>query len=91
MRRPTDQVLRGLKMMADYFDVELPKFSSDMINHASRRDVLAAVRWAWRMNAVRGLRADIRAARAPRPAGAPWDPQLALPGYAPKKRRRATQ
>lgn len=88
MRRPSDQVLDGLKAMADLADAQLSSGKLDGIPKQSRRDLLAGIRWAWRMSEVRQLRADTRERRAALPLGAPWNPELRLVPYAPAIRRR---
>jgi hypothetical protein len=85
VRRPTDQVLRGLKGMADAFDVALDRPPFSDLHPQTKRDVRAAVRWCWRMNNVREDRAEVRRLRVLRGG---WSPELPLPPYAPARRKK---
>lgn len=84
MRRPSDQVLRGLKEMAEFIDGRMGAGTFEDSPKQLRRDVLAAMRWALRMNEVRESRAKTRELREVHG----WSPFLPFTPYAPKPRRK---
>lgn len=83
MRRPTDQVLRGLVEMAQFVDDRMGAGAFGDAPKQLRRDVLAARRWSLEMNSVREHRAKTRELRKIHG----WRPDPPLIPYAPRRKK----